>query len=199
MTLPTVEFSREQMEKRVARFDTLRGFDGGLPDSYYPGAERTLYNIISPPLVRSAEQSLVPPSGLDAAANAAIEIAEGFNLGVAQSQPGKGPMMHNHDTNETFMPLTGRWRVSWETGGRTEYFDLGRYDVISVPPGVQRRFENITHEEPDATHLLLVVIAGNHPQAEFSPEARAELLAKGYMSASGQAVPRDQIPALVVA
>ncbi len=23
-------------------------------------------------------------------------------------------MMHNHDTNETFIPMTGVWRCSWE-------------------------------------------------------------------------------------
>lgn len=91
---------------------------------------------------------MVPPSGLDAAANAAIEIAEGFNLGIVRAQPGNGPMMHNHDTNETFMPLTGTWRVSWEVDGGAEYFDLSPYDVVSVPPGVQRRFENITWGEP---------------------------------------------------
>ena len=22
--------------------------------------------------------------------------------------------MHNHDTNETFIPMTGTWRASWE-------------------------------------------------------------------------------------
>jgi hypothetical protein len=32
----------------------------------------------------------------------------------------------------------------------------------------------------------MFVIAGNAPQAEFSPEAQAELVAKGYISESGK-------------
>lgn len=194
MSLPTRRVTREEMQKRVARFKELRGFNGGLPDSHYPGAERTLYNVISAPLVRAQDAALVPPSGVDAAANASIEIAEGFNLGFVEATPGNGPMMHNHDTNETFMALTGRWRVSWEVDGSVEHFDLERHDVISIPPGVQRRFENITHEEPGKTHLLCVVIAGDHPQAEFSPEAQAELRAKGYIDEHGIAVPLDRLP-----
>ena len=46
---------------------------------------------------------------------AAIKISEGFNLGYCEALPGKGPMMHNHDTNETFICMTGRWRASWHT------------------------------------------------------------------------------------
>jgi hypothetical protein len=38
----------------------------------------------------------------------AIAIAEGFNLGYCKARPGKGPLMHNHDTNETFIPMTGK-------------------------------------------------------------------------------------------
>jgi mannose-6-phosphate isomerase-like protein (cupin superfamily) len=190
MPLPTATFTREQMDKRVARFNQLRGYDGGLPDSQYPGAHRTIYNIISAPLLRSDVASEVPPSGFDAAADAAIVIAEGFNLGIVEAKPGNGPMMHNHDTNETFMPLAGRWRVSWETEEGIEHVDLDKFDVIAVPPGVQRRFENITVDDPDGKHLLLAVIAGNNPQAEFSPEAQAELYAKGFTDAQGRAIPQ---------
>ena len=38
--IPRVYVSREDMLKRVARFKDLKGFDGGLPDSYMPSAER---------------------------------------------------------------------------------------------------------------------------------------------------------------
>ncbi|SDJ39260.1 hypothetical protein [Salipiger marinus] len=39
----------------------------------------------------------------NAAKNAAIKISEGFILGYCHAKPGCGPMMHNHDTNETFI------------------------------------------------------------------------------------------------
>lgn len=183
--IPRKPVTRQDMLKRVARFSKIKGSDGGLPDSYHPSAERILYNVIGfqPPPVEAG--GMVSPVGDKAARLSAIKISEGFNLGFCRALPGKGPMMHNHDTNETFMPLTGRWRCSWEVDGRVEAFELGPRDVISFPAGVQRRFENITFEEPNNTHWLLFVIGGNTPQAEFSPEAMEELKAKGYVDANG--------------
>ena len=43
--------------------------------------------------------------------------------------------MHNHDTNETFIPMTGTWRASWEDeNGKVEYVDLGPFDVVRSRP-----------------------------------------------------------------
>jgi mannose-6-phosphate isomerase-like protein (cupin superfamily) len=182
--IPTHRVTREEMRKRMAYFDDVKGYDGGLPDSRFPGAERKLYNVLGfqPP---EGDPYIVSPVGAQAAANAAIKIREGFNLGFCEAVPGNGPMMHNHDTNETFMPLSGRWRCSWEVDGQVEHFDLGPRDVISFPPNVQRRFENITFDEPATTHWLLFVIGGDAPEAEFSPEAQSTLHAGGYIDENG--------------
>ncbi|MGN1055961.1 MAG: cupin domain-containing protein [Comamonas sp.] len=185
--IPTIRVTREEMRKRVALFSEIKGHDGGLPDSKHPSAQRKLYNIIGfqqPP--RADGSVVVSPVGDDAAKNAHIKISEGFNLGFCETSPGKGPMMHNHDTNETFMPMTGKWRCSWEVDGKVESFDLGPFDVISFPSGVQRRFENITFEEPEKTHWLMFVIGGDVPEAEFSPESQATLIAEGYLSQDGK-------------
>src|SRR5436190_1133458 len=45
------------------------------------------------------------------------------------------------------------------------------FAVICFQPGVARRFMNVTHDEPDREHLLMFVIGGNSPQAEFTPAA----------------------------
>lgn len=170
--LPITYVSRSDMMKRVARFATLEGSDGGLPDSKYPGSIRTLYNVIGfqpPPDEGGAVSS---PVGTEASRMSAIPISEGFNLGFCRCTSGKGPLMHNHDTNETFMALTGVWRASWESApGEVEYVDLRPYDVISFPPGVPRRFENVTAGDPDKEELLLFVIGGNGPKAEFTDSA----------------------------
>jgi hypothetical protein len=81
--------------------------------------------------------------------------------------------MHNHDTNETFIAMTGRWRCEWNEGDALEYVDLDPLDVISLPVGVARRFMNVTYGEPDQEHILMFVIGGNEPQAEFTPAAMA--------------------------
>ena len=86
--------------------------------------------------------------------------------------------MHNHDTNETFMPITGRWRCAWNEGPEYEFVDVGPCDVVSFPPGLVRRFMNVTEGEPDTEHLLLFVVAGNGPQAEFTPDAN-EIMRRG--------------------
>jgi mannose-6-phosphate isomerase-like protein (cupin superfamily) len=165
-------WTREEMMKRVARFKDLKGSDGGLPDSDVPECRRTLFAVIGfqPPSEKQNEAT-TSPVGDDASAIPAIPIAEGFNLGYCKALPGKGPLMHNHDTNETFIAMTGRWRCEWNEGDATERVDLEPLDVISFPVGVARRFMNVTYDEPDREHVLMFVIGGNEPQAEFTPEA----------------------------
>jgi len=174
-------WSREEMMKRVARFRKLKGSDGGLPDSPLPECRRKLYAVIGfqPPMTDS--EAATSPVGANASQMPAISISEGFNLGYCKAKPGRGPLMHNHDTNETFIPMTGRWRCEWNEGDAMEYVDLEPYDVISFPVGVARRFMNITYDEPGREHLLMFIIGGNQPQAEFTPDAmrRCEDFARG--------------------
>lgn len=180
MPLTEIRVTREEMRKRVAYFKDLQGFDGGLIDSHYPGSERLLYNAVGfqPPLGKGGKD-VVSPVGAEAAEHAAVRISEGFSMGFCEARPGNGPLMHNHDTNETFMPITGQWRCSWEVDGKVEYFDVGPCDIFSFPAGVNRRFENITHGEDGKTHLLLFVISGDSPEADFTDEAKATLRKAG--------------------
>jgi len=183
-------WKRDEMMKRVARFKELKGSDGGLPDSKLPECRRKLYAVIGfqPPMTGSS--SVTSPVGEDASAMPAISIAEGFNLGYCKAKPGKGPLMHNHDTNETFIPMTGKWRCEWNEGDAMQSVDLDPYDVISFPTGVARRFMNVTYDEPNREHLLMFIIGGNQPQAEFTPAAmqRCEAYARGQ-------APRRRSPA----
>jgi len=172
----TRNWSRDDMLKRVARFRQLKGSDGGLPDSPLPECRRRLFNVIGfqPPETGNS------PVGANASSMPAIPITEGFNLGYCKAKPGKGPLMHNHDTNETFIAMTGKWRCEWNEGEQMEYVDLDPYDVISFPVGVARRFMNVTYHEPNREHLLMFIIGGDQPQAEFTPAAmqRCEAFAK---------------------
>ncbi len=179
-TLPRCGVSRTNMLKRVARFSELKGSDGGLPDSRMKGCIRTLYNVIGFQPPKDAGGALTSPVGDNASRLAAIKISEGFNLGYCRAKPGNGPMMHNHDTNETFIPMTGTWRCSWENEeGAVEHVDLGPLDVVSFPPGVARRFENITNGDANEESILMFVIGGDSPKAEFTDQAMGELAAAG--------------------
>src|SRR5205807_1713729 len=109
----------------------LKGSDGGLPDSPLPECKRTLYAVIGfqPPMSDNA--ATTSPVGADASAMPAIAIAEGFNLGYCKAKPGKGPLMHNHDTNETFIPMTGKSRRAPESFTSSPNFS---YSERITPP-----------------------------------------------------------------
>ena len=178
--LPPVKiWSRADMMKRIARFEDLKGFSDGLQDSALPECQKTVFNVLGFQTPATAGVGAVnSPVGQSASANAAIKISEGFNLGFVKTQPGKGVAMHNHDTNETFVVMSGRWRIEWNEGKDLESIEVGPLDTISIPPGCARRFENITWNEPEHEHehMLLFVVAGNQPQNEFTPTSmkRAE-------------------------
>ncbi len=183
--IPRRYFSRQEMAKRVARFSKIKGSDGGLPDSHHPDHMRILYNVIGFQPPPHEADGLHSPVGANAARMAAIKISEGFNLGYCRALPGKGPMMHNHDTNETFVCITGKWRASWEQpNGKIDYFDLDPLDVISFPPGCIRRFENVTKGPKNKYSTLMFVISGDGPQAEFTSEAMDILDAAGLVDAA---------------
>ena len=166
--------------KRVARFSKLKGFDGGLPDSKFPGAERKLFNVIGFQPPKGEGEGMQSPVGAQASRMAAIKITEGFNLGYCKALPGKGPMLHNHDTNETFIAMTGIWRASWENEkGKLEHVDLKPLDVISFPPGASRRFMNVTKGPKSRESVLMFVIGGDAPRAEFTKESMNQVVAAG--------------------
>ncbi len=167
--LPARAFTREEMMRRVAMFSDLKGFSSGFSDTLVPNTHRTLYNVMGFTPPPNGERS---PVGADAARNCAIQVAEGFNLAYVHCKPGNGPVMHNHDTSETFIPMTGRWRCSWNEDD-TMHVEVGPFDLVSFPPGAARRFENITQGEPDATHVLMVIVSGNAPVAETTERAQA--------------------------
>jgi uncharacterized RmlC-like cupin family protein len=62
--------------------------------------------------------------------------------------------LHVHyNTHETFLALTGRWEIQWGDKGE-ERTILEHLDLIAVPPGVTRRFVNLSDED---AHLLVII------------------------------------------
>jgi len=174
--------SREEMLKRVARFETLVPHEKGLTDQSMPGGARKMYNVVGFKAPSDADGKVISPVGSDASARAAIDIYEGFNLGFCRAKPGNGSMMHNHDTNETFVALSGTWRCSWENAdGTVDHVDIAPYDTVSFPAGIARSFLNVTEGDPEAESMLLFVIGGEAPRAEFTDESLAALEKAGLL------------------
>lgn len=154
--MPIKEFAPEQMAKRVARFSELKYPPDRYPDSQLPGNVRKNYLVVGHGLIGKGFND--PMS--------AIPIDEGFQLSYVACEPGNGPRLHNHDTNETFIAIKGTWRVIW--GLQEEHsVELGELDVCSVPPFTPRRFINLTPGEGRKEGLLMAVQPGNVAQCEF--------------------------------
>jgi len=129
---PTVE----EMARRVARFGALRP-TADYVDSAIPGCERTTLRVLGQP----------PDAPL---------AAEDFHLSIVRCGPGKSAPLHNHLTQEVFIPLTGVWEIFWGPEG-ARCLRLEAWDAVSIPPGVSRGFRNVGADE-----AYLIGIAGGH-------------------------------------
>ena len=177
MALSIVEPTTEEMLACVARASDVQGTNDGFLDRDLPGCDRWICNYLG--AVNSEPGS---PTG-ETALPAISHLQPGFGIAFVKASPGNGVPSHVHDTNETFMVLEGRWRVFWEGNQGTESVDLAKYDLISISPGIMRRFENLETEPGAEQGILLGVVAGDSPKTEFSRDALEFLVAHGRVSA----------------
>ncbi len=141
--MASVQISKQEMLKRVARFKELQPSRQAFVDSRIPGHERLIFNVIGRGVTEDA--SLKP----------AITDAQGFNLTLVHATPGKGAALHTHPTVEVFIPLSGEWAIYWGDDGENEIV-LGQWDTISVPPGVMRGFRNTGNQDA----YLMAILGG---------------------------------------
>jgi mannose-6-phosphate isomerase-like protein (cupin superfamily) len=171
--MKTVQISREEMGKRVARFKELRPSPRAFVDSLIPGHEREIFNVIG----RGVTEDL--------SLNPAITDARDFNLTLVHASPGKGAALHAHPTVEVFMALSGRWTVYWGDQGEHETL-LEQWDTISVPPGVMRGFRNAGAE---AGHLLAILGGTDAGHVTWAPQVLEQAKATGLaLDAEGNLV-----------
>jgi mannose-6-phosphate isomerase-like protein (cupin superfamily) len=185
--MSVVRMSREAMLKRIATFARLIGKDNSFPEFGVPGYARTMYNIVGfrkPTGQTIASKVVISPVGETAPV---IEGPAGFGLLYLECMPGNGVPNHNHDTNETFAVISGRWLFHWgetvEQDKPENQAELGPLDVISYPAGVLRRFENIEGRARNEPGMLLGVIAGDAPSAEYTEDFNDKLRALGILPA----------------
>lgn len=180
MNIPVIRPSRTEITRCVARYDSLTRNDGGLPDADLPGYKRTFLNVIGFKPPQNIDGRLISPVPDNMRAHIS-HMQPGFGMAYVQVAPGNGVMMHVHDTNETFVVLEGRWRMTWEGEQGDDSVELDRYDVISFPPHVQRQFHCLSTSPGVEKGMILGVIGGDQPAAEYSPQAVADLVAAGKL------------------
>jgi quercetin dioxygenase-like cupin family protein len=137
--MASVQVSKEEMLKRIARFKELKPIDYSTMGSGYVPDGMEAFSIIGQ-ITKD-----IP----------AIAAQHGFTLGLTKVDPGKGAPLHSHKTVEVFVPLSGQWTFCWGDKGENEA-NLGPWDTISFPPGLMEGFRNVGNEPG----YLLVVLGG---------------------------------------
>lgn len=166
--MKTIRMSREQMEKRIARFAGLKPLpvqNEAIPEK----ARDVVYSRKLLSVIGLEENAQTPIN-----AEAPIRGAAGMTMTLAVCPPGQGPGLHSHrETYETFTVLKGEFEVRWNDDG-SESALLRQFDTVSFPPGVCRAFRNVGAGEG----ILQVLITGGvHDMTDiaFSEKAKLEI------------------------
>ena len=120
------------MEARIVRYGDLRPCKTAFIDAHTPGSnQKENFTIIGGGVSESPDQHVH------------IAIPHGFNIGAAGQPPKCRNSLHSHRTAEVFFVLKGRWRFFWGRWGNAGEVLLEEGDIIDIPTGIFRGFENV--------------------------------------------------------
>lgn len=182
--------TREAMERRIVRYGDLRPCRTAFIDAHTPGSDRK-------------ENFTIIGGGVSESADQHVHITEtpGFNIGAAGQPPFCRNSLHTHRTAEVFFVLSGRWRFFWGRWGTAGEVVLLEGDIINIPTGLFRGFENI-----GADYGMIMAILGGDDAGggviwapQVIEEAKAHGLVLGengrlYDTKKGEALPAGVAP-----
>ncbi|MCK0166517.1 cupin domain-containing protein [Jannaschia sp. S6380] len=117
---------------QIVRYGELKPCKTAFIDAHTPGSDRKEnFTIIGGGVSESADQHVH------------INTPHGFNIGAAGQPPKCRNSLHSHRTAEVFFVLSGRWRFFWGRRGTAGEVVLEEGDIINIPTGIFRGFENI--------------------------------------------------------
>ena len=120
------------MHSRIIRYGELVPCRTAFIDAHTPGSDQK-------------ENFTIIGGGVSEAADQHVHLADtpGFNIGAAGQPPRCRNSLHSHRTAEVFFVLHGRWRFFWGRWGQAGEVVLEEGDIINIPTGIFRGFENI--------------------------------------------------------
>ena len=122
----------EELEARIVRYGDLIPCKTAFIDAHTPGSDqKENFTIIGGGVSESPDQHVH------------IKDTPGFNIGAAGQPPRCRNSLHSHTTAEVFFVLKGRWRFFWGRWGNAGEVVLEEGDIINIPTGIFRGFENI--------------------------------------------------------
>jgi len=165
-------YTPEEMEaKCIVRFKQLKYMGAGEKRKEGPIPQDVYKMLAAPAFAITAPEFDNGPWG-----EARVKVPDYVNI-IAELPPGGGVPLHMHaKTIETFMALTGRWKLQWGDQGEYETV-LEPFDTFAVPAEVSRRFENISDEK---AYLLVLISGGTHDMDDlnYAPSVGANIEAK---------------------
>ena len=183
-----------EMEARIVRYGDLQPCKTAFIDAHTPGSDsKENFTIIGGGVSESPDQHVH------------IALPHGFNIGAAGQPPKCRNSLHSHRTAEVFFVLKGRWRFFWGRWGTAGEVVLEEGDIINIPTGIFRGFENIGTDYG----MIMAILGGDDAGGgviwapQVIEDARDHGLVLGrngklYDSAKGQRLPDgvDPMPTL---
>jgi len=180
----------QEMERRIVRYGDLVPCRTAFIDAHTPGSDRK-------------ENFTIIGGGVSEAADQHVHIKDtpGFNIGAAGQPPFCRNSLHTHRTAEVFFVLSGTWRFFWGRYGDAGEVTLTKGDIINIPTGVFRGFENIGTDYG----MIMAILGGDDAGGgvlwapEVIEDARDHGLILGengvlYDSKKGQSLPAGIAP-----
>ncbi len=193
-TSSAAEAAISTTEPTVVRYGELRPCKTAFIDAHTPGSDRKEnFTIIGGGVSESADQHVH------------IAAPHGFNIGAAGQPPRCRNSLHSHRTAEVFFVLSGRWRFFWGRHGDAGEVVLEQGDIIDIPTGIFRGFENIGTDYG----MIMAILGGDDagggviwaPQVIEDAADHGLVLAetgKLYDTKAGQALPDGVAPKAVL-
>ncbi len=185
-----ISLTKDEMEARIVRYGELVPCRTAFIDAHTPGSDKK-------------ENFTIIGGGVSEAADQHVHITEtpGFNIGAAGQPPFCRNSLHTHRTAEVFFVLSGTWRFFWGRHGDAGEVTLTSGDIINIPTGIFRGFENIGTDYG----MIMAILGGDDAGGGvlWAPEviidARDHGLILGengslYDTKKGQALPDNIAP-----
>ncbi len=175
---------------QLVRYGDLVPCKTAFIDAHTPGSDRKEnFTIIGGGVSESPDQHVH------------IRETPGFNIGAAGQPPFCRNSLHSHRTAEVFFVLSGRWRFFWGRWGTAGEVILEQGDIINIPTGIFRGFENIGTDYG----MIMAVLGGDDagggvvwaPQVVEEASAHGLVLGQSgrlYDTKQGEALPEGEAP-----
>ena len=158
------------LNTRIVRYGDLMPCRTAFIDAHTPGSDQK-------------ENFTIMGGGVSESADQHVHITDtpGFNIGAAGQPPKCRNSLHTHRTAEVFFVLSGRWRFFWGVNGKDGEVVLEEGDLINIPTGIFRGFENIGTDYG----MIMAVLGGDDAGGGvvWAPQVIEEAQAHGLVLA----------------